>query len=111
MADHHDEFMQVVIDSHENKEDYLIMADMDAVIKKCVNDIWHDYDLDCNGILDKNETKAFVRATLQDMNDGNQFSEADWMDCFKAFDKDGSGEIEKDEMATFIKHVLMSMNT
>ena len=82
------------------------MADMDAVITKCVNDIWHDYDTNGDGILDKEETKAFVRETLQDMNDGKEFREADWMDCFKAFDKDGSGSIEKPEMVTFIKHVL-----
>ena len=29
------------------------MADIDAVIRKCVDDIWAEYDEDCNGSLDK----------------------------------------------------------
>ena len=82
------------------------MADMDAVIKKCVNDIWDEHDTNDDGILDKDETKEFVRATLEDMDEKNQFSEGDFTDCFKAFDKDGSGTIEKPEMVLFIKDIL-----
>ena len=108
MTNPHDcELMEAVMESHDDKENYLVMADMDAVINKCVNDIWHDFDANGDGILDKEETKAFVRETLSEMDRGKEFSEADWMDCFKAFDKDGSGEIEKPEMAAFIRHVLM----
>ena len=33
---------------------------IDAVISKCVDDIWNEYDKDGNGHLDKEETKAFV---------------------------------------------------
>ena len=100
-----DEVMEAVIKSHGD-ENFLVMADMDAVIKKCVNDIWHEYDTNNDGILDREETKQFVRATLQEMNDGNQFTESDFKDCFKAFDKDDSGAIEKSEMVTFIWSVI-----
>ena len=55
------------MENHDDKENFLIMADMDAVIGKCVNDIWHDFDANSDGILDKEETKAFVRETLQEM--------------------------------------------
>ena len=81
------------------------MADIDAVIRKCVDDIWAEYDKDGSGQLDRDETKKFVQNTLSEMNDSGEFSEADFDACFKEFDKDGSGTIEKDEMAIFIKKV------
>ena len=81
------------------------MADIDAVIRKCVDDIWDEYDTDRSGSLDKEETKLFVKNTLSEMNDSGDFSEADFDACFREFDKDNSGSIEKDEMAIFIKKV------
>ena len=80
-------------------------ASIDAVIAKCVDDIWTEYDKDGNGNLDKNETKAFVQKTLAEMAGNEEFSDEDFDACFKEFDKDGSGTIEKDEMALFIKKV------
>ena len=82
-------------------------GNIDAVIKKCVDDIWAEYDVDGSGALDKDETKKFVKKTLCDMegSDGGEFSEDDFDACFKEFDKDNSGTIEKDEMAVFIKKV------
>ena len=40
---------------------------IDAVIAKCVDDIWAEYDKDNSGTLDKEETKLFVKKTLVDM--------------------------------------------
>ena len=45
------------------------MADIDAVISKCVDDIWATYDVDNSGELDREETKQFVKMTLMDMDD------------------------------------------
>jgi len=81
------------------------MADIDAVIRKCVDDIWKEYDKDGSGALDKSETKKFVKNTLKEMDDSAVFSDEDFEQCFKEFDKDGSGTIEKEEMAIFIKKV------
>ena len=83
------------------------MADIDAVINKCVEDIWAEYDKDNSGALDKEETKKFVDNTLSEMqdNDDNGVNDTDFDVCFKEFDKDGSGTIEKEEMAAFIKKV------
>ena len=82
---------------------------IDAVIAKCVEDIWAEYDKDNSGTLDKEETKLFVKKTLVDMTSGegggDDFSDEDFEACFKEFDKDGNGTIEKDEMAVFIKKV------
>ena len=81
------------------------MADIDAVIRKCVEDIWQEYDTDGSGALDKEETKRFVQNTLQEMSDNGEFLESDFEACFREFDKDGSGTIEMEEMAVFIKKI------
>ena len=80
------------------------MADIDSVIRKCVDDIWAEYDKDNSGALDKDETKEFVKNTLSEMGINGEF-ETDFDACFAEFDKDKSGTIEKDEMAVFIKKV------
>ena len=80
------------------------MADIDSVIRKCVDDIWDEYDKDNSGALDKDETKEFVKNTLSEMGINGEF-ETDFDACFAEFDKDKSGTIEKDEMAVFIKKV------
>ena len=80
-------------------------AEIDAVIAKCVDEIWSKYDDDGNGFLDKAETKTFVMDTLSDMADGAGFNDEDFDQCFREFDKDGSGTIEKGEMVQFIKQV------
>ena len=72
---------------------------------RCVDDIWRDYDADCSGELDKEETRKFVFDTLKEMSDDCQFSQDDFEKCFKEFDTDGSGTIEKNEMVNFIKRV------
>jgi len=77
--------------------------DVDAVIRKCVDDIWKEYNTNKSGSLNKEQTRKFVMDTLSDMQDGNEFTEADFEECFKEFDKDGSGSIDKDEMVFFIK--------
>merc|ERR1712028_124598 len=89
------------------KQHHKMSGNIDAAIKKCVDDIWAEYDKDNSGALDKDETKAFVKKTLCDMegSDGGEFSEEDFDACFAEFDKDKSGTIEKDEMAVFIKKV------
>ena len=80
-------------------------SEIDAVISKCVDEIWVKYDDDNSGALDKEETKKFVQDTLADMADGAGFSDEDFENCFAEFDKDGSGTIEKNEMVQFIKTV------
>merc|ERR1712006_5201 len=61
------------------------MADIDAVIRKCVDDIWAEYDKDNSGALDKEETKKFVQNTLSEMTDSGEFSDADFEACSKEF--------------------------
>jgi len=79
------------------------MSDIDAVIRKCVDDIWKEYGKPGAKSLNKEEAKTFVLNTLKDMGDSENFTEADYEACFKEFDLDGSGTIEKVEMVSFIK--------
>ena len=75
----------------------------DIVIKRCVEEIWASYDVDGNGILDKEETKRFVMQQLDEIDEGTSFSDDDFDECFRNFDVDGSGTIDKEEMVEFIK--------
>ena len=43
------------------------MVDVDSVIARCVQEIWNNYDKDNSNALDKTETKAFMEATLSEM--------------------------------------------
>ena len=80
-------------------------TDIDTIINKCVDDIWDKYDKDMSGFLDKEETKAFVKDTMQEMSDNGEWKDEEFEKCFAEFDKDGSGTIEKAEMTLFIKKV------
>ncbi len=81
------------------------MAFVEAVITKCVEDIFKEYDKDESGLLDKEETRSFLEQTLQDMEGEQLFSEEEFDRQFKYFDKDGSGTIDKEEMVALIKRV------
>ena len=73
------------------------------VLKRCVEDIWDQYDNDGNGVLDKEETKRFVVEQLEEIEEGRMFDDDDFDECFRNFDVDGSGTIDKLEMVEFIK--------
>jgi hypothetical protein len=80
--------------------------ELDAIIRKAVKEIWHEFDEDGSGELDYDETKKFIESTLSNLEDQGEFSDEDFAKMFKEFDKDGSGTIEMDEMAIFIKKIV-----
>ena len=63
-------------------------AQAEAMIVKCLDDIWVKYDKDDNGTLDKEETKAFVMEFLSEMKQGGNFNVDEFEECFLEFDKD-----------------------
>lgn len=80
--------------------------DINETLKDCINEIWGEYDTDGSGVLEKDETKIFVRDILQGVGvDGANFSDRDFETCFRETDTDGNGVISKDEMWSFIKNV------
>lgn len=81
------------------------MQDIDQLVQNCLAEIWRQYDIDDSGYLDKWETKMFVKNTLQEMGQKDNFTDADFEACFKEFDLDGSGTVSKDEMENFLRNV------
>ena len=79
--------------------------DVDEILRKCVQQIWTEYDDDASGFLDKDECKNFIMDTVKEMGDGEQFTDEDFEACFAQVDTDGSGTIDQDEMLSFIKIV------
>ena len=75
----------------------------DDMIVKFVEKIWSKYDSDNNGYLDKNESKKFVRDTLDTLGsiveNGFTFDEDFFNQCFQEFDTNGNGRIDFEEMA------------
>ena len=84
------------------------MENEDASINLFVNEIWHSYDLDGSGKIDREECEKFLSELLPEMKDGYRFSIKHFEKIFQEFDLDGSGEISKAEMADFIKRAFNS---
>ena len=81
-------------------------VDVDAVIARCVQEIWDQYDTDKSNALDKAETRKFMEATLGEMTGVNgNISDEDFQQVFGEFDKNGDGTISREEMGAFIKKV------
>ena len=60
------------------------MTDVDKILVQCVDDIWHKYDKDGSGSLEKDEAKAFACKIL---GDGvNDYTDEEFEICFKEFD-------------------------
>ena len=43
--------------------------ELDAIIRKAVKEIWHEFDEDGSGELDYDETKKFIESTLSNLED------------------------------------------
>ena len=74
--------------------------------------VWEVYDFDGNGVLDKEETRSFIRDYMTSINRANYFSDLSFDNLFEAhFDDDNSGEIDQDEMVELIKIICNNINT
>ena len=81
-------------------------AELNNLITKCVDDIWLEYDKDCNGSLDKQETRRFMDDIFKEMGEEDaHFTDDEFNQYFKEFDQDNSGTIDKEEMSMFIKAI------
>ena len=82
------------------------MVDVDSVIKKCVEDIWAEYDVDGSNTLDREECRRFIMTTIFEFG-GQQavesLSQEDFDFTFELFDTDKNGTIDKSEMVRFIR--------
>ena len=68
----------------------------------CVDQIWHQSDLDNNGYLDKTEMEKLFKRTLIELGETQEFTDGDFKTAFKEFDRNRDGRIQKEEMKIFI---------
>lgn len=92
------------------------------MLKNIIEDMWYQYDDDCNGCIDKSEFNVFIRDVFGDDLKELLFSERrdiHFLDpqeledltqqeldvCFSMFDIDGNGVVTKDEMLQIFKQL------
>ena len=76
-------------------------------MRKCVDQLWVQYDTDGNGYLDRNETMRFVRDSMKEMGVSmEKLTDEDFEATFSEFDKDNSGTVEKNEMVAYMKKLV-----
>ena len=77
------------------------------MMRKCVDQLWVQYDTDGNGYLDRNETMRFVRDSMKEMGVSmEKLTDEDFEATFSEFDKDNSGTVEKNEMVAYMKKLV-----
>lgn len=77
------------------------------MMRKCVEQLWVQYDTDGNGYLDRNETMRFVRDSMKEMGVSlEKLTDEDFEATFSEFDKDNSGTVEKQEMVAYMKKLV-----
>ena len=85
-------------------------VEMNRLINKCVDSVFHKYNKLGDGRMTKAETLAFIRDSYFEQSEFKQeftgeLSEQEGQDCFEAFDINGNGVVERSELFEFIKHV------
>ena len=75
-------------------------------IKRCVSDIWENYDDDENLTLDRDEIKEIVIDSLKEIGEDVKIvSDRDFNELFLKMDRKCRGVIDQDDMFQFIKTV------
>ena len=70
-------------------------------LEQNVDEIWQQYDHSGTGVLDENEGKEFLRASLKKLT-GQDPTEENVDKRFKALDENGNGVLERDEVLAFL---------
>ena len=82
---------------------------IDDVLHACIDQLWEKYDDDNSGYLDKDETRVFIKESIEGLafeemtEDEKDLSDQAFEACFDKIDTDQNGVIDKDEMMEFIK--------
>ena len=69
--------------------------------KQEVDAVWEKYDVNKNGVLDKDECMNFLRDTFKEVF-GDDMTDEQLEGTFKMIDEDGSGGFSKEEV---MKHI------
>lgn len=102
------------------------MPEFDEVLALAIDEIWKLFDVDGDGVLDRDETRAFVDYSMKaqgewqtdkekkNNDDDSQQSDEELLsfekfdEYFRKVDADGSGELDKEEMHSFLKDLIES---
>ena len=76
-----------------------------AATKK-IDELWHAYDADKNGVLDRKEAKLFITEAFQKKKGQSWISDDAFEVLFDTLDLDDSGTIEKQELMKVFESVL-----
>lgn len=80
-------------------------VDLQDEVVKTVNKIWHRYDSDRSGYLDKRETLRFLNDFLADKGKAPA-TKSLFNRFFDEMDQDGNNVLSKNEMARFVRKFL-----
>lgn len=73
--------------------------------KELIDEIWAEYDKDHSGQLSNAEMKAFVKAYLDKLGEGQRLPEKQFNSMFASIDENNDGQINKAEMKEFIDKI------
>lgn len=76
-------------------------GDLEA-IEDWINDIWHTYDKDNTGIIDKHQLKKFIDHTFRVANIVYPYNDQDLDQLFDSIDLTENGTITRAEMRFFM---------
>ena len=73
-----------------------------------MDSIWKKYDIDGNGLLDKEEVRQFVSDYVGSTGISEAAADQAFEAVFRVFDEDGSGSVDKSEVTAFIRKLVGS---
>ena len=69
-----------------------------SLCNEAVNQVWHKYDANGNGALEKDEVRTMIMDILETFRQEERFDEDTFSRAFDAVDHDGDGDIERKQM-------------
>jgi len=71
-------------------------------IREIIEDIWHNFDKDGNGYLNRQEANALFKLVFNQLN--REFTQAQADQLFNAIDKDHNGNMTKGELIAALEN-------
>ena len=75
-----------------------------------VDEIWSCYDVDGDGMMDKEEVRQFVKEYMPEFEPGFVYSKQVFEKMFLEMDDDCSGSVDSQELAQFVIALLNKSN-
>eukprot|EP00354_Favella_ehrenbergii_P003782 CAMPEP_0170453904 /NCGR_PEP_ID=MMETSP0123-20130129/2342_1 /TAXON_ID=182087 /ORGANISM="Favella ehrenbergii, Strain Fehren 1" /LENGTH=122 /DNA_ID=CAMNT_0010716455 /DNA_START=1 /DNA_END=369 /DNA_ORIENTATION=- len=82
------------------------MSDLDVIVTHCVKRLWHRFDADNSGSLDRQEARRMLQSSSVGFGLARHLEEEDFDKMFDELDENSNGLIERHEMVTMLRLVL-----